>query len=116
MINEKLQDIDWNGTLSMSDVNHNFDYLSNSISRVMDDIAPRRTVKISSKWRFVEPWMSTTLEQSVNKKNMLYKKTLQKNSIDADVASYKVYRNTYNRLKHHAQEYPKKGYGFQEQY
>ena len=118
LINEKLQDIDWNGKLTSSDINHNFNYLSNSTSRVMDDIAPRCTVRISSKCRFIEPWMSTTLEQYVNKKNLLYKKMLQKNSTDADEASSKVYRNTYNRLKCHAQEsyYQKKDYGFQEQH
>ena len=75
LINEKLHDIDWNGSLTSSDVNLNFDYLSNSIDRVTDEIAP---VKISAKRRFVEPWMSTSLEQSAAKKNLLYKKTLQK--------------------------------------
>ena len=54
--------------------------------------------------KICQPWMSTTLEQSANKKNMLYKKTLQKNSTPADITYYKTYRNAYNRLKQHAQE------------
>ena len=114
LINEKLHDIDWNGNLTSSDVNLNFDYLSNSIDRVMDEIAPRCTVKISAKRRFVEPWMSTSLEQSANKKNLLYKKMLQENSTPADVKNYKTYRNTYNRIKRHAQEtyYQKKALDF----
>ena len=49
LINEKLHDIGWNGNLTSSDVNLNFNYLSNPIDRVMDEIAPRRTVKISAK-------------------------------------------------------------------
>ena len=55
LINEKLHDIDWNGNLTSSDVNLNFNYLSDSIDRVMDEIAPRCIVKISAKRRFVEP-------------------------------------------------------------
>ena len=114
LTNEKLHDIDWNGNLTSSDVNLNFNYLSNSIDRVMDEIASRCTVKISAKIRFVEPWMTTSLEQSANKKNLLYKKTLQENSTPADVKNYKTYRNTYNRIKRHAQEifYQKKALDF----
>ena len=114
LINEKLHDINWNGNLTSSDINLNFNYLSNSIDRVMDEIAPRHTVKISAKRRFVEPWMTTSLEQSANKKNLLYKKTLQENSTPADVKNYKTYRNTYNRIKRHAQEtyYQKKALDF----
>ena len=114
LINEKLHDIDWNGNLTSSDVNLNFNYLSDSIDRVMDEIAPRCIVKISAKRRFVEPWMTTSLEQSANKKNLLYKQTLQNNSTPADVNNYKIYRNTYNRIKRHAQEtyYQKKALDF----
>ena len=89
LINEKLHDIDWNGNLTSSDVNLNFNYLSNSIDRVMDEIAPRHIVKISAKRRFVEPWMTTSLEQSANKKNLLYKKMLQDNSTPADIKTIK---------------------------
>ena len=76
LINEKLRDIDWNGNLTSSDVNFNFNFLSDTIDRVMDEVAPRRLVKISAKRRYVEPWMTTSLEQSTNKKNLLYKQTL----------------------------------------
>ena len=80
----------------------------------MDEVAPKRIVKISAKRRFVEPWMTTSLEQSANKKNLLYKKTLQNNSTPADVKNYKIYRNTYDRIKQHAQEtyYQKKALNF----
>ena len=112
LINEKLHDINWNGNLTSSNINLNFNYLSDSIDRVMDEIAPKHIVKISAKRRFVELWMTTSLEQSANKKNLLYKKTLQNNSTPADVKSYKIYRNTYNRIKWHAQEtLPKEGSG-----
>ena len=58
--------------------------------------------------------MTTSLEQSANKKNLLYKKMLRDNSTPADVKNYKTYRNTYNRIKRHAQEtyYQKKALDF----
>ena len=58
--------------------------------------------------------MTTSLEQSANKKNLLYKQMLQNNSTPADVKNYKIYRNTYNRIKWHAQEtyYQKKALNF----
>ena len=80
-------------------VNQNFDYLSDTINSVMDEVAPRHIVKISPKRRFVEPWMSTSFEQSANKKYMLYKKMLQSNHVHVDIANYKAYRNVYNRAK-----------------
>ena len=103
-----------NGNLTSSDVNFNFNYLSDTIDRVMDEVAPRCVVKISAKRRFVEPWMTTSLEKSANKKNLLYKQTLQNNSTPDDVNNYKIYRNTYNRIKPHAQKtyYQKKALDF----
>ena len=85
LINEKLHDIDWNGNLTSSDVNLNFNFLSGTIDRVMDEVAPRHIVKIPAKRRFVEPWMTTSLEQSANKKNLLYEQTLRNNSTPGDV-------------------------------
>ena len=56
------------------------------------------------KRRFVEPWMTASLEQSAKKKQRLYKKILQKNFTKTDVNAYWEYRNTYNRLKRHVQQ------------
>ena len=85
-------------------MNTNFDILSDVISRAMDDVTPLHMVRISVKRRFVEPWMTASLEQSAKKKQRLYKKTLQKNSTKTDVNAYQEYRNTYNRLKRQAQQ------------
>ena len=67
----------------------------------MDEIAPRHTVKVSPKHRFVEPWMTTSLEHSANKKHCLYKKILHvnctqldiTNCTQLDITNYKTYRN-----------------------
>ena len=114
LINDRIQSTDWNGLLMSESMNTNFDILSDVISRAMDDVAPLHMVRISGKRRFVEPWMTILLEQSAKKKQRLYKKTLQKNSTKTDVNAYQEYRNTYNRLKRHAQQsyYQKKTLDF----
>ena len=43
----------------------------------MDEIAPVKTVRISARWRYVEPWMSKGIEQSSKRKLELYKETLK---------------------------------------
>ena len=73
LINDRIQSTDWNGLLMSESVNTNFDILSDVISRAMDDVAPMHTVRISGKRRFVEPWMTVSLEQSAKKKQRLYK-------------------------------------------
>ena len=88
LINDRIQSTDWNGLLMSENMNTNFDILSDVISRAMDDVAPLHTVRISGKRRFVEPWMTVSLEQSAKKKQRLYKKTLQKNSTKTDVNAY----------------------------
>ena len=98
-INEKLSNVDWVGNLRSQDVNQNFDCLNDIINMTMDEIAPRHTVKVSPKRRFVEPWMTTSLEHSANKKHCLYKKTLHVNCTQLDITNYKAYRNVYNRVK-----------------
>ena len=103
-INEKLSNVDWVGTLKAHEVNQNFNCLNDIIRMTVDEIAPRHIVKVSSKRRFVEPWMTTSLECSANKKQLLYKKTLHANCTQADITMYKSYRNTYNRVKRRAQE------------
>ena len=103
-INEKLSNVDWVGTLRAQDVNQNFNCLNDTINMTMDEIAPRHTVKVSPKHRFVEPWMTTSLEHSANKKHCLYKKTLHVNCTQVDITNYKAYRNVYNRVKQRTQE------------
>ena len=46
-----------------------------------------------------EPWMSRGLEISSRNKERLYKITLKKNSTEADITNYKIYRNMYNKTK-----------------
>ena len=103
-INEKLSNVDWVGNLRSQDVNQNFECLNDIINTTMDEVAPRHTVRVSARCRFVEPWMTCSLECCANKKHNLYRKTLHVNCIQLDMTNYKTYRNAYNRAKQRAQE------------
>ena len=62
----------------------------------MDQTAPLKTVRISAKHRFKEPWMSKCIETSSRKNNELYKATLKEGSTNEMREKYK---NHYSQLK-----------------
>ena len=43
-INDGLNNIDWNGILTLEDVNTNFNSLCDYVKKTMDEIAPLKTV------------------------------------------------------------------------
>ena len=65
----------------------------------MDEVAPLKTVRISSKRRFKEPWMSKGIEVASRKNTDLYKKTLRPDATAETRKKYVSYRNNYNRIK-----------------
>ena len=65
----------------------------------MDMVALRKIVRISEKRRFVEPWMTTGIEESSRKKLRLYKKSIMATATENDIQVYKTYGNVHNRLK-----------------
>ena len=65
----------------------------------MDQTSSLKTVRISAKRRFKEPWMSKCIEASSRKNNELYKATLKEGSTNKMRKKYKNYRNHYNQLK-----------------
>ena len=67
-INQKLLDKDWNGLLTLEDVNVNFDIFCSNLKDIMDATAPQKTFCVFGKRRFVEPWMTTGREESTCKK------------------------------------------------
>ena len=98
-VNHRLMRKDWIGLLTGTTCDEKFNQFSSIINTTLDEIAPSRTVKISTKRRYVKPWMTRGLEEASRTKLKLYKKYLQKNSSDDDHLKYKRYRNTYNELK-----------------
>ena len=70
-IKNKLYHIDWIGQLSSESCNTNFDMYSVILKEVMDEAAPLKTVQISGKRRFKEPWMSKGIKSWSIKNNEL---------------------------------------------
>ena len=64
---------DWIRLLTGTTSSAKFDQLTNMIDSTLDEVIPVKTVKISVKRRFVEPWMTKGLEQS-SKKNYHFTK------------------------------------------
>ena len=99
IVKNKLYLEDWHGLLNKTDVDENSNLLNDKISDTLDEVASVKTITISARRRFMEPWMSKSLESSSRKKVQLYKETLKTNATNSDRQKYRDYRNTYNRLK-----------------
>ena len=98
-IKNKLYRADWIGLLNSESCDENFNKYNAKINEVMEQIAPLKTVRISAKCRFKEPWMSKCIETSSRKNSKLYKATLKEGSTNEMCKNYKNYRNHYNQLK-----------------
>ena len=103
-IKEKLLNIDWNGMLNSEDCNINFDRFCDIIKKTMDQEAPIKTVRISTKRCFIELWMTTGLETTISKNKKLYKETLKSSCNQETIKRYKKSRNLLNRLKQNAMQ------------
>ena len=57
-------DIDWIGELNGTTSNEKFNQFCANVNGVLNEIAPKKTVKISAKHRYVKPWMTKGLEKS----------------------------------------------------
>ena len=89
LINNALQKIDWNSKLSGSNCNENYNTFTTLLKTIMNEISPLKKICISSKRRYIEPWMSRGLEVSARKKEKLYKKTLALDCTEANIITYK---------------------------
>ena len=61
-----------------------------------------KTIRISSRHRFLEPWLTTGIETSSRTCRKLYKKSLMKGALPETIQCYKAYRNIPNRMKRKA--------------
>ena len=64
----------------------------------MDSEVLVQTIRISSKCRYLEPWLTKGTETAARKSWKLYKKTLEV-SYTEDITTYKNHRNLLNRLR-----------------
>ena len=98
-INNELRSINWNGQLNSNNRNTNFNTFCSKIKSAMDKVAPIKLIRISGRWRFIEPWLTTGLECSSQTLKKLYKASLMEGSTKHEKKSYKEFRNIYNRTK-----------------
>ena len=98
-INHDLHQIDWISTLDSDNVDDNFDMLMHNINSIMDKYSPVKHIRISTKRRHVEPWMTKGLEVSSKKKKLLYRESLKANSTEQDRLKYTCYGNHFDTLK-----------------
>ena len=103
-IKNKLLQIDWNGMLNSSDCNTNFDKFCDIIKNMMDEVAPTKTIQISPRRRFMEPWMTPGLESAINKNKKKCNETLKLGCRQETIDEYKKGRNLLNRLKRTAMQ------------
>ena len=97
--NNILMNLDWIGLLTGTTSNQKFNQFSDKVNSVLDQVAPIKKVKISTKKRFTKPWITRSLAVSSDKKLKLYKKTLSGTCTEEDIKVYKSYHNRYNALK-----------------
>ena len=88
-IKKRLDEVDWHGTLNSDLSSNNFDTLMRTINATMDQVAPVRTIRRSGKQRFVEPWITTGLDNSARTVRKLFRRTLQS---DANLEAREKYR------------------------
>ena len=92
-IKQKLLQVDWSSTLCESNSNRTFDKFLLCVNNIMDEVSPLQKIKISAKWRYVEPWMTRSLKKSSRKKHELYKATT------FDWEKYITYGNNFDKIK-----------------
>ena len=74
------------------------------LEQKLDLVAPIKTNRIPCHKIWQEPWITTSLSQSMNKCTQLYKKSIRCNAIPMDNEKYKTYRNALTKIKRKAKE------------
>ena len=104
VIRDKLFAADWISELNNKTSSENFNKFCSIVKGIMDRVSLERTIIISHKHKYVEPWMTRGIELASRKKLELYKKSIRKNGSMDDIEKYKKYRNEFNKLKRTAQK------------
>ena len=71
LINTALQQINWDDKLSGVNCNENYSTFTTLINTTMEQYSPLQKIRISSKWIYIEPWVSRGLEISSKKGHTL---------------------------------------------
>ncbi len=96
-LKQKLSDIKWHEELEDADANECYNKFVNTLTKLYDECIPVRKYKCKNKTEPRCPWISRGLLKSINTKNKLYKKYMQKPS-EERFNAFKRYRNKLNTL------------------
>ena len=98
LIADKIKTTNWDN-LNTMDTNNAYNTFSETLSTIMDEIAPEKTIKVSAKHLCRDKWMTSGLLTSSKTLNRLFRKKLGKDKSHKSHQEFKKYRNIYNQLK-----------------
>ena len=98
-IQQELLFFDWSPIHAM-EVNESYCFLVNTITSVLDKIAPLKKIKVKWDDAFNEGWLSVKLKR-YNVKCRKLCSTAKDSGLKSDFKKYKSYRNVLNRIKIH---------------
>ena len=78
VIREKLFAVDWISELNHKTSSENFNKFCSIVNSIMDELSPEKTIIISHKHKYVEPWMTWGIELASKKKLELSKKSISR--------------------------------------
>jgi hypothetical protein len=103
LIKQRIQQTNWD-YLKNIDIEHAYQSFTETLNKILDDIAPVTKTTVNVKILIRDPWMTKGLITSSNKSNTLYRKSVGKPKTDPTHNNYVVYRNKYNQLKRVAKQ------------
>ena len=101
-MNTDLSQIDWEAELGECDTSEAFTKIVSNINSSLDKWCPLKTVICSKKNTIFEPWMTKGLLKSSNKLTKLHVNSIKSGPNSPLRLKYKMYRNTFNKLKRKA--------------
>ena len=94
---QKLRSVDWDDVCcSSDDVNKSYASFIGKFNSLYDECFPKKKLRKSSmKYTPKSPWITSSLIKCIRRKNLLYKKSINKPT-ELNIQKYKMYRNKLN--------------------
>ena len=98
LFKEKLRDVNWDNVCHSDNVNVSYKFFIDKFVMLYDECIPVKNIKLNDKRKVPKsPWITPSLLRCINRKNQLYKKSMQIPN-DTNISKYKMYRNKLNIL------------------
>jgi hypothetical protein len=97
-IDIQLQAQDWSN-LRQGQLNEAYDSFLETVERILNNIAPIKTLHLKENRVRREPWYTKGLQRSRDTLNRLHRKSARKGPDSAEQRRYIEYRNLYNQIK-----------------